>query len=168
MSHVTYECVISCVWMSHVTHTNDSGWRRLIGSLIFICHFQQKWPIIRGSCMCMCVCTHLHGVSLHTCTHTQKHTHKHTHAQPHTCTHTHIRDAGEGIQLLFSIDYFLLKSPIYLWKSPFFTHAYTHTNTHTHTYTRTHLHIHTHAQVERERGQATDGTGYSWHGHGTI
>ena len=27
----------------------DTGWRRLIGSLIFICHFLQKWPIFSGS-----------------------------------------------------------------------------------------------------------------------
>ena len=26
-----------------------TGWRRLIGSLIFISHFQQKWPIFNGS-----------------------------------------------------------------------------------------------------------------------
>ena len=32
--------------ISRVTH---AGWRRLIGSLIFIGHFSQKWPILSGS-----------------------------------------------------------------------------------------------------------------------
>jgi len=56
--HDSFTCV---TWLIHTCHTSETwlkfrltasvttGWRRLTGSLIFIGHFLQKWPLCSGS-----------------------------------------------------------------------------------------------------------------------
>ena len=46
-----YTCIYAhlYIFICVKIRTSPTGWRRLIGSLIFIGHFPQNWPIFSGS-----------------------------------------------------------------------------------------------------------------------
>jgi len=48
-SCLTHKCVMPHILMGHATRTNESGWQSPIGCLIFLGHFPQNSPRIRGS-----------------------------------------------------------------------------------------------------------------------
>ena len=123
---------MSHIWMSHVTSMNEScqtcewvmskhttGWRRPIGSLVFIGHFPQKIPIIHGSFPKRDLQIQASYASLPPCIPTT-HTTNDTVSRRHTLPMTHPTTGWRRpLGCLIFIGHFPQKSPIIngsLWK----------------------------------------------------